>query len=174
MHYQSRKHKQPHHYMWTPCTTLYFKLVSCTGFPFSNCLTQLSDILMAYPTKLPLQAAREWQTHICARKHPHKHRYRETTDNRRLRGRDEKRENGVHWFSVHRSRKILAWEDMRIWNVDDYSCPRKIKVCLCVLICASAREGLGEESSADRKTRLRRTTSLFAFGGKFERLNLLI
>lgn len=58
--------------------------------------------------------------------------------NCRVRGRDEKREDGVLWLSAHGSRKILAWKDMRIQNVDDYPCPRFRKVCLCVHICASA------------------------------------
>lgn len=72
--------------------------------------------------------------------HTNAHMYTEDHDNCRVRGGDEKRGDGVLWFSAHRSRKILAWEDMRIQNVDDY--PGAIGTeTVCAFVLVSAREG---------------------------------
>lgn len=120
---------------------------------------------MVDPTKLSLQATSDWHAHMCTHTHKHTHSYiQKIHDNCGVRGRDEKREDGVLWFSAHGSRKILAWEDMRIQNVHDYPGTRKREKCACACVCVRVRE---QKLSADSKPCHKRKVSLFALGDTF-------
>lgn len=70
----------------------------------------------------------------------------------------------MFWLSAHESRKIQAWEDMRIQNVDDYPSNRNS-------VCVHAE--IREKVSAESKPCLKNGGICVPFGEKFQILNQL-
>lgn len=114
--------------------TLYYTVLQFGFMHRVPCLTQLSDIMMANPTKLPLQAACEWQTHI------HAHKYRE--DSWQLQG-ERQRWEERRWGAL-----VFCSREQKDFGVGGYensehgwlSLPKVQKsVFVCAYLCICVR-----------------------------------